>query len=329
MGGPPEARTYIDFVRGAQPPVAPSPPEDLPTSRLFEGTGVAALNTTLLDASDNVQVLYKSSSFGTQSHGYESQNAFLVNAFGERLFVRSGYRDIYGSAHHKNWMWQTKSVNSITVNGQGQKAHSAAARVRIVEFHTNEWIDYVAGEAADAYGGRLETFTRRILFVKPDVIVIFDSVVAPEPARYDWWLHAAFAMTVNDREVLVEGEASAARVTFLAADRLSIAVTDRFDPPPRPRVKLTQWHLTATHDAPKARAEFVTVIEPFRKGSPPAERVRFEKTDNGFALRAPTSVGGEATIDLGSATGSDRAPRVTARIIDRNTQTIATFTSQE
>jgi len=335
-GGPPAARTYIDFVRGAQGSVAPKPPADLPTSRLFEGTGVAALNTTLLDANDNVQVLFKSSPFGTQSHGYESQNAFLVNAFGERLFVRSGYRDIYGSAHHKNWMWQTKSVNSITVDGAGQKAHSAAARGRIVEFHTSDRIDYVAGEAAAAYGGRLDTFRRRILFVKPDVIVIFDSLAAPssasprpKPARYDWWLHSAYAMTAEGKEVFVEGEASGARVTFIAPDSLSIAVTDRFDPPPRPRVKLTQWHLTATHEARGGRAEFITVIEPFRKGAPPTGKVRFEKTGDALLLRATASAGGEATIALRSAAGSAGTPRVTVRISSDDKKTIASFTSRE
>jgi len=339
-GGPPEPRTYIDFVRGAHPPVAPTPPVDLPTSRLFGGTGVAALNTTLVDAGDNVQVLFKSSPFGTQSHGYESQNAFLVNAFGERLFIRSGHRDIYGSAHHKNWMWQTKSVNAITVNGKGQRAHSAAARGRITEFHTSERIDYVAGEAAEAYGGKLDTFRRRILFVKPTLIVIFDSAECPAAAqtltgtpiattRFDWWLHSAFAMDVTGNEATVEGAKSAARVTFFAPGDLAIAVTDRFDPPPRPRIELTQWHLSASYDAPCRRAEFVTVIEPFRKGSPPAKKVHFERTDSGFALRATTAEGAEAVIYLGSTKGPDSTPRVHARIADRTGKRLASFTSRE
>jgi len=151
LGGPSEVSGYIGFVRGTLPKVEAQSPSDLPTSRLFRGTGQACLNTTLLDADDDVQVLFKSSPFGTQSHGYESNNAFLLWAYGQRLLIRSGYRDIYASDHHRNWMWTTRSVNNITVNGQGQTGHSASAQGRITKFSTSPSVDIVIGEAGDAY----------------------------------------------------------------------------------------------------------------------------------------------------------------------------------
>ena len=95
-----------------------------------------------------VQVVFKSSPFGTQSHGYESNNSFLLWAYGERLLIYSGYRDIYGSEHHTNWMWTTRSTNCITVNGKNQKKHTVQAQGRITAFLTTPQIDAVIGDAS-------------------------------------------------------------------------------------------------------------------------------------------------------------------------------------
>ena len=121
LGGPLSTGGYIGFIRGQLPKVTAKAPDDLPASRLFEGTGQAYLNSQIKDATQSVQVVLKASPFGTQSHGYESNNSFLLWAYGKRLLIYSGYRDIYGSEHHTNWMWTTRSTNCITVNGKGQK----------------------------------------------------------------------------------------------------------------------------------------------------------------------------------------------------------------
>jgi hypothetical protein len=286
----PLAQGYHGFLMGRLPKVKAEPPTDLPTSRLFKGTGQAILNLTLLDAKKNVQVLFKSSPMGTQSHGYEAQNAFLLNVFGERLLIRSGRRDIHGSVHHKNWQWETKSDNSILVDGKGQKKHHPTAVAEITEFHTSDRIDYVAGEAGPAYGSRLDSFKRRILFVKPDLIVIFDTLKAPKPSTFDWMLHANSRFTIEGQEVTVEGKVGAARIRFLAPENLTIVQTDRFDPPPRPRVKLSQWHLKASTKEPAAEMSFITLIRPYRKGAEPPGKVSVD----GSTLRA-----GDVSVVLG------------------------------
>ncbi|MHC4407310.1 MAG: DUF4962 domain-containing protein, partial [Planctomycetota bacterium] len=127
MGGPAATSGYVGFIRGALPKVEPRKPDDLPTSKLFRGTGQAYLNTTLEDAGRDVQVVFKSSPFGTQSHGYEANNSFLLWAYGQRLLIRTGYRDIYGSAHHTKWMWSTRSVNNVTVDRHRQGRRTASA----------------------------------------------------------------------------------------------------------------------------------------------------------------------------------------------------------
>ena len=295
-GGTGSGSGYVGFLRGALPKVEAKPPLDLPSSRLFRGTGQAVLNTTLTDATDNVEIILKSSPFGTQSHGYESQNSFLLYAYGERLFIRTGRRDSYGSKHHKEWMWQTKSTNCITVNGKGQQGHSASAVGRITEFVTGPVFDYVVGDAAKAYKGHLTRFDRRILFVKPDVVVLFDSLEAPEASRFEWLLHAPVKMAVNGQyDVQVATGKAACQASFLWPKDLTLTQTDQFDTPPRPRIKLVEYHLTAKTAGTSKRQDFVTFLRPHRSNTTLPGQPTLTGAQNGFALSVPMARG---TLEL-------------------------------
>ena len=282
---------YIDFVRGTLPAVTARVPTDLPTSKCFHGVGQAALNTDLTDAASNVGVIFKSSPYGSQSHGFDAQNSFSLFAFGERLLIHTGERDVHGSDHHRKWMHETKSTNSIAVNGIGQLDYSAAARGKIVDFHTSDAFDYVAGEAAEAYEGRLHRFTRRILFVKPEAVVIFDSLEAPEPATYQYFLHAPTEMAINGTEVKVVNGGAGCRVSFLHPSGLSLTQTDQFDPPPRERIQLVEYHLTAETTVASSKQAFVTVLRPHRVGEEPAGEARIEELDAGYAVTVPLTDG--------------------------------------
>ena len=55
-----------------------------------------------------------------------------------------------------------------------------------------------AGEAAAAYGGTLQRFTRHLIFVKPDLIIVNDQLAAPAPAAFEWHLHAPLAFARGD-----------------------------------------------------------------------------------------------------------------------------------
>ncbi len=297
-GGAPAGDGYIGFLRAALSDIEAKPPTDLPTSKLFRGIGQAYMNTTLLDADDNVGLLFKSSPFGTTSHGYESQNAFLLYAFGERLFIRSGRRDTYGSEHHTEWMWHTKSVNSITVNGRGQPDHSQKTRGEITAFHTSKTIDYVEGEAEEAYDERLDRFTRRMVFIKPEAVLIFDVVDAPEPSSFQWWLHAPVEFRIHSQDnIRVRNGAAAARTSFLWPQEVDVSVTDEFNPAPQLDRELVQYHLTAVPGARSEHQNFVTVLRPHRSDTQLRGNAELTRIDGGYAVRVPLEEG-EARVLL-------------------------------
>jgi len=301
-------------VRGALPRVRPRPPTDLPASRHFRGTGRAYLNTTLLDAREDVQVVFKSSRFGTWSHGYEANNSFLLWAYGQRLLIRSGRRDMYGSEHHRRWMWSTRSVNNITVDGHGQVPHSMSSKGRIVAFATTPTLDAVVGEAGEAYRvsvGRgqperrlLNRFTRAILFVKPDLVIVYDRLTAPQPHRYEYWLHAVNRFDVADqRRIRLRCEDVLCEIDFLRPRGLTFRQTNQYDPNPRPRVKLREWHLTAIPPEKARRTEFVVLYRPHRASEPVPTQARLTSIPGGYLLRAAIR-GGQVLVLLPTDDGA-------------------------
>ena len=293
VGGPSYTGGYIGFIRGALPEFERKCLSKLPSSKLFKGTGLAYLHSDLTDARHSVQVSFKSSPFGSQSHGYEAQNAFLLFAYGQALLINTGRRDSHGSTHHREWMWSTRSVNSITISGQDQIRHNAAATGEIIAFETSDAFDYVAGEAADAYPeGLVDQFTRHILFAKPDVVIILDELRAPEPQTFEWWLHSPEAMELNGQhDIRVSVGDAAAHVNMLAPEGLGLSQTDQFDPPPRERIQLTQWHLMAETPEPANAMRFVTVIRPHREGEQPPTFAETELRDDYYAVRAKVDDG--------------------------------------
>lgn len=308
--------TYITYLRGAMPRVKPKKPVDLPTSRCFRGTGLAFLNTDLTDGRNNVQLLFKSSPRGTISHGYDSNNSFILNVFSEPMLIHSGIRDNYASNFHKYWMWDTKSVNSITVNNVSQKRGVFDAPGEITGFSTGKRFDYVGGEAAESYpAGTLKGFRRQILFCKPSAILIVDTLEAPAPAEFAFRLHAVNEMQLGEaRADVVNGEA-ACRVDFLHPAGLRLEQTDKFDPPPEFRKQPNQYHLTAIPAEKSERAIFITLLRPHRVGDALKGEPAFRKSNSGFTLSVPlpegtleAKIGNDASISAKLGTETFQTP---------------------
>jgi hypothetical protein len=300
MGGPVETPGYVGFIRGALPRVAPQPPTDLPTARLFRGIGQACLNTSLVDAKDDVQLIFKSSPLGTWSHGNAANNSFVLWAYGQRLLTRSGHYSIYGGPHHRDWVWSTRSLNNITVDGHGQVRHSAATNGAIVAFQTTPAIDLVAGAAGDAYrlteDGQdrllLDRYTRTIAFVKPELVIVFDRLVARQPSRFEYWLHAVDRFTLRgQRTIGVRAGNVHCAIDILTPDGLVLAQTDQYDPNPWPEITTREWHLTATTPTKATTCEFVALLWPHRGTQRPARAARLQCIDGGYFLTVELATG--------------------------------------
>ena len=255
--------------------------------------GQAALNTNLTDAGESVQVLFKSSPFGTQSHNNAANNSFLLWAYGQRMLIRSGHYDSYGSAHHSGWVWSTRSVNNITVNSIGQKKRSGDALGEIVAFKTTPAMDIVVGEAGKSYEDDiLDRFTRAIIFVKPELVVVYDRLEAKEPSTYEYWLHAIEKIEIDGQHrIRVQSEDVVCDVDFLVPGGLGLTQTDQYDPKPRDRIKMLEWHLTAKTQEKRESVEFITLYRPHRVSEQLPDEAELEQIDGGYFLKVMLSDG--------------------------------------
>ncbi len=294
----PQDSGILGFLyRASLPPLPPAEaPVDLPQSKVFHGIGVAALNSTLLDARQGVQFLFKSSPFGTQSHGHNPHNTFQLNAYGEPLLVTCAYRDLHGSKFHYQYVHSTVAHNGVLVNGEGQTRHTAAPHGRIMTSRlTKEW-DYIVGDATDAYAKRLKRFHRHVLFLKPDIIVLYDDLEAAEPATFQFMLHALKAFDLNEPagRLSIQMPQAGVAVQYLSSDALKFRQWDGYNPPPNKPFP-NQWHVEASTQAKSSSAGILTVIIPHKAAqSDPWSAQRIE-TDSALAARI-TRAGKTTTI---------------------------------
>ena len=135
------------------PVVEATPPEG--GLRHFKGIGWVGVQHAMDDPDSHVQFVFKSSPFGSISHSHGDQNAFCMAAFGEDLAIQSGYYVAFNSTMHQKWRRQTRSKNTILINGKGQyadknKAKAMAATGRILAAEEHEDHVYIKGDATPA-----------------------------------------------------------------------------------------------------------------------------------------------------------------------------------
>lgn len=261
----------FEFLYAASLPPLPAPrmPADLPPSKLFRGIGVASLHLTLTNAAEDVHVLFKASPFGSQSHGHNPQNSFLLNAYGEQLLTTCVYRDWHGSPFHYKWAHSTVAQNAVLVDGAGQVMHSAGSTGEILDFKSGKDMDYALGDAVDSYGGRLLKANRTIALLKSGFVIIYDDLQATNEVRFQFMSHGLSSFECDDaaqRLRLVRPKAAAV-VQYLGAQPLSFRQWDGFEPRPE-REFPNQWHVEASTPGKQRSLHLITVIAPEKTGAP-------------------------------------------------------------
>lgn len=181
-------------------------PVEYPKSHVFIDQGIAGMHSTLLN-SKRISLYFRSGKYGSYNHMHADQNSFIIEAFGERLAIKSGFYDSYHSVHDKNFTRQTFAHNSVTYNGGiGQKDDSMDAGGNIDFFLTHFDFDLVVGDASDAYAGGIDKFKRSIIYLRPDSYIIVDNLKANpgDKLTFEWWLNSPTGtMTVDENYVKI------------------------------------------------------------------------------------------------------------------------------
>ncbi len=203
----------IEYLMAPPDPCLPQAPfpAGTPNSLYLPAIGWMAMHSDLSDPK-RTSVYFKSSPspFGAYNHQAADQNAFVINAGGERLAIESGYYDGYNTNHWQYWVKRTRSKNAITYDG-GHGEHAVElvpqhpgdapryARIRygrIIQQHSAAGYDIVAGDATDAYNntlsgrGPLTRAVRTLVYLRPNTILVYDSLASSTPRSWEWNIHA-------------------------------------------------------------------------------------------------------------------------------------------
>ncbi len=184
--------------------VAPLRPR-LPTSYIFDEKGNAVFRSSW--DKDAIIFLYRAGP--NFNHHHSDQGSFLLNAFGENLVTEAGWSDYYKDPYYVTFFTQAVGHNTVLVDGNPESQSigdtpqfkALNSYPRITDSITSEFYDGLSSDLASVYQNRLARYLRRIVFVKPHYLVVFDDLeVNGKPAQFDFLLHFA------DREKLkVEG----------------------------------------------------------------------------------------------------------------------------
>ncbi len=220
----------------------PHIPADTPNAIHLPSIGWVAMHSKLADRGRN-SVYFKSSPYGSFNHSHADQNSFVINSRGQPLAIDSGYYDYYNSPHWKGWYKQTKAHNVMTFDGGvGQLHDTMAAKGKITQFETTAAYDLVTGDATQAYGGALTRAGRSMVYVRPGVLLVFDSLASASPRTWEWNIHALRPMAVTgERSIEIEKDGKRLCVEMLHGPDMDFSQADQFTHAPSGDYP-KQWH---------------------------------------------------------------------------------------
>lgn len=285
------ARTIWDFMSFSDR-VAPEPPSGH-GSRLFGVKGNAVFRTGW--GEDDAIVLFRAGP--TFNHNHNDQGSFLIRNFGEGLATEAGWSDYYKDPYYGTFFTQAIGHSTLLVDGHPESQVIADTRQfaaldrypRITDYVSSRFYDALGSDLASVYP-RLSAYTRRLAYLKPDLLVVFDRVTAHEPAQYNVLLHVADRgrATTTDHGGRFEGARATLSLRAFSSEPTAIALRDGRisypvlatrappEPPPQPaffdlqttRPAGAAWVISVLAMRPRARDAdaLAAAVEPISAG---------------------------------------------------------------
>ena len=167
-------------------------PSILETERVFAETGFTYLrnswNGLCGNGNDTVMQLQSGGGGRSRSHQHFDKNSIMLFSKGEYFICDPGH-SCYRGQSHEDYDTHTTSHNTISINGKDQvlnfvekgmlhdevrdyTSHNNKAVITYKDFHND--ISFVKSHAEKCYSPYLKDCVRNILFIKPDLFIIWD-----------------------------------------------------------------------------------------------------------------------------------------------------------
>ena len=292
--------------------VAPREPQPL-TSRFYPDTGFSLMHSDPADSSRDLMASFFALPFGSTGHAHAAHNGFTISYGGRQLFGGTGYYSNFNDPHTL-MHYRTRGHNTILAdglvqvigeNGYGWLARFADSEALTYtlgdathaydEMRTPFWIDRmqqsgVAYTAENGFGDPgITRFRRHFVYLKPDIVVIYDELAAREPVQWTWLLHSHDRMTscdgVSPYAVSADNGAAEGHMELFTEGTLHSEVHDRFFSPAvnwknrtgpggKPLVYANHWHAEFTTAEKSDAQRFLAVFRITPEGHKPLKMRR-------------------------------------------------------
>lgn len=283
--------------------VEPKSPKDLPQSLLFRDAGFALMHDDVTDTPNDIMLNFTALPFGATGHAHAAHNGFGINVGGKQLFGGSGHYSNF-TDKHTLMHYRTRGHNTILVDGMAQVIGENGFGW-ITRFRDTPKLTYVLGDATHAYGEMttpfwidrmkqfevdytkengfgdpgVTRFRRHFVFLRPNIVVIYDELQAKTPVEWTWLLHSYNKMVKGEKENVVFGsnEVVNSRVDIFNLQPLKNYITNEFFSPAinwkqrgnadKPYEYTKHWHLELSTKTKSAETRFLSVIQIDQKKS--------------------------------------------------------------
>ena len=274
-------------------------PDSLPNDKVFYDTGLAAMHSSIKDSENATSVYFRSSPFGAKGHMHANQNSFNIARKGERVFYSTGYYTSFADPHSMTSYRHTRAYNTILINGCGQAfGHEGYGFVK--RFLSGKDLAYVCGDATAAYhptvdkqflgmnassgvketpefgfgDAKLKLFERHLVFLRPDVVVVYDVLESAQECDWTFLLH-----TMKNQKPVVENDAlrvvtekNTACVNVFGSQPMDVSYTDQFFSPAIDFKKKykevpNQYHISYKTPGKSKKMRFFAIIQLGDKGN--------------------------------------------------------------
>jgi len=202
-------------------PTLPTPPE-MPTARIFPSSGIAVARS---DWSDRALYVGFKSGPTAVGHSHLDIQSFILSKGRTPLVVDPGvwpYGSFLGFFDTSGPRWQfdanaTIAHNTIIVDGRGQN-FGPDCRGEFIASELEGPLTYFVSDGTALYRDRLDHFDRWVVFVRPDVVLVYDDLAAPAPHHWEWLLHHAGTFSGGLSGHRIENGGVCLRMTRLLPD---------------------------------------------------------------------------------------------------------------
>ena len=195
--------------------VTPRSREELVPSHMFPDKGNMVMRSGWSD--EDTVMIFKAGP--NSNHYHVDQGTFYLMANGEELISDAGHgSSYYANLYYPGYYTQPIGHNVMLIDNDAESQIPADYENGVVALRDYPrmlhsfagWKTAGAeGNLTCVYKGKVQSYTRSLLYMKPDILFLYDKVKSSEPHTYSWLFHAEH----TDGKSSISGEGNSIDIT--------------------------------------------------------------------------------------------------------------------